>query len=381
MKKVLVGSLAVLAAVPAFAADVAMPTIYGQVNKEIRYVSQKKEFGYSKVSNVVDVANSESRLGAKGTFEGLGTLKVNYNLLVGLNSSDSNTSGGSGTGRVRIRNAEFGFTDFWGTVFGGQTADIASVVGATVDPLATTFAGAAGYDQKDAIKNQVTSLGYIDRGRYDQIGFKTAEYFGLQYSIATAKLSVGDGVTDDNALTASTTGAAAHAGTRINNVLSYNLKMNDMMNLKAWVSYNNFNSGAFKKYSDYLGAVAFTYGEFTLAGEYTSQEKQTNAANAFTKKYKMMQASLKWVRGDHTVAATYANRKNEEVADKAGSTTTFENFGKYSQIAVGYMYALNKNVQLKGIYSLNTVKTDSTTAGLDPKNTANTVSVGTLISF
>ena len=77
MKKVLIGSAVAVLAVSASAQEVKMPTIYGQVNKAILYTSQKKEMGYSKMSNLVDVKNSESRLGAKGTYE-VNTLKVNY---------------------------------------------------------------------------------------------------------------------------------------------------------------------------------------------------------------------------------------------------------------------------------------------------------------
>ena len=81
MKKVLVGSAVAVLAFSASAQEVKLPTVYGQVNKAILYTSQKKEMGYSKMSNLVDVKNSESRLGAKGTHE-VNTLKINYNLLV-----------------------------------------------------------------------------------------------------------------------------------------------------------------------------------------------------------------------------------------------------------------------------------------------------------
>ena len=384
MKKVLIGSAVAVLAVSASAQEVKMPTIYGQVNKAILYTSQKKEMGYSKMSNLVDVKNSESRLGAKGTYE-VNTLKVNYNLLAGLDSSDSGTtSGGAGAGRIRIRNAEVSFADAWGTVFAGQTGDIASLLGAKMDPLVTTVVGTLSTDQATYVKNATLSLGYLERGRVDQIGYKTPEFMGLQYTVAASKILInnnGDEATDDNSV-APSTATATHPGTRYYNLLSYNHKFNDMFKMEAYAGYNLLKSGFYKTYNDYLGALSLTYGEFTLNGEYTKLNREKQMAGSFKMKNTMIQSSVKWTHGDHSVALTWANRKNEEAAKATG---TAANNGKYNQIAAGYMYNLNKYVQLRGVYAHYTTKTESTTTtttdGLPFKNTADIFSVGTLVTF
>lgn len=385
MKKVLVGSAVAVLAFSASAQEVKLPTIYGQVNKAILYVGQKKEMGYSKVSNLVDVKNSESRLGAKGTHE-INTLKVNYNLLVGLDSSDSGTSGGTGAGRVRIRNAEVSFADAWGTVFAGQTGDIASAIGTKMDPLASTVAGVIGTDQAAYVKNAVSSVGYLERGRADQIGYKTPEFMGLQYTVATAKIGLsdssdtGDKMYDENSL-ATLTASASHPATRVYNLLAYNHKFNDTFKMEAYAGYNLLKTSYFKTYNDYLGALSFTYGEFTLNGEYTKLNRERNVANAYKMKNTMIQSSLKWAHGDHTVALTWANRKNEEAAKATG---TAANNGKFNQIAAGYMYNLNKYVQLRGVYAHYTTKTESVTttaSGYPFKNSADIFSLGTLVTF
>lgn len=389
MKKVLVGTAVAVLAVPAFAQEVKLPTIYGQVNKAISYVNQKKEMNYSKMTNLMDVKNSESRLGAKGTHE-VDTLKVNYNLLVGLDSSDPSAGSQAGTGRIRIRLAEVSFADAWGTVFAGQTGDIASAIGAKMDPLATTTAGVLSADMAYYMKNATSSIGYLERNRADQIGYKTPEFMGLQLALASYKVAVkggtADETADDNSLVNATTPdttVAAHPGTRYNSVLSYNHKFNDLFKMEAYAGYNILSSSYYKSYNDYLGAVSLNYGEFTLNGEYTKLNRQAVTANAFKKKNTMIQASLKWNHGDHTVAATFANRKNEEIAKGDAAATTADNalVGKYNQIAAGYMYNFNKYVQLRGTYAHYTVDTDATNKAVNFKNTADMFSLGTLVTF
>lgn len=378
MKKVLIGSAVAVLAVPAFAQEVKLPTIYGQVNKAISYVSQKKEENYSKMTNLMDVKTSESRLGAKGTYE-VDTLKINYNLLMGLDSSNDD---GTGAGRIRIRNAEVSFADAWGTFFAGQTADIASAVAIKLEPLGNTVVGISGTDTASYIKNATASIGYLERGRPDQIGYKTPEFMGLQYTVASSKILInnsGDEMIDYNSLAPNaTTATASHVGSRFYNLLSYNHKFNDTFKMEAYAGYNILSSGFYKSYNDYLGVVALTYGEFTLTGEYTKLNREKATAGSYKMKNTLINSSLKWVHGDHTVAATFANRKNEEAAKT--STTDSQN-GKYNQIAAGYMYNLNKYVQLRGVYAHYTVKTDNTTKTSNWENTADIFSVGTLITF
>jgi len=408
MKKVLVASAVAVLAVPAMAQEMKLPTVYGQVNKAILYTTQKKEKNYSKMSNLVDVKGSESRLGAKGTHE-INTLKVNYNLLMGLDSSDTVTSStdpvgtnGTPTGRIRIRNAEVSMSDAWGTVFMGQTADIASVVGQKMDPLASTVVGQIGSDMSFYVKNATTNLGYIERSRVDQIGYKTPELMGLQLALANGKVAVdsttvADDSNDDNRVgsTLAGSGQGSHAGNRMNALLSYNHAFNDMMKMEAYVGYNDLKAAAYKSYNDYLAAASFTYGEFTFNGEYTKLNKQNSPTATALTPYKIketyIQAAVKWIHGDHIAALTFGNRKNEQ--DGRTLTSANENNhvgstnGRYQQIAAGYMYNLNKYVQLRGVYAHYSVKTENTngrTSATDAvafKNSADVFSLGTLVTF
>ncbi len=146
MKKTLLIPVISLIVGPIYAQPLPTPIIYGHINKEIHYVDQKKEMGYSKVSNIVDVQNAETRLGARGLIPVNENIQTTYNIMLGLDSSNSGTSGGAGAGRVRLRNADLSFITPYGTIFGGQVAEITTVPGIFLDPLITTGVGSAGVD-------------------------------------------------------------------------------------------------------------------------------------------------------------------------------------------------------------------------------------------
>ena len=86
----------------------------------------------------------------------------------------------------------------------------------------------------------------------------------------------------------------------------------------------------------------------------------------------------------HGMAIILENQAKQLVTE-ANATGTAANNGKYNQSAAGYMYNLNKYVQLRGVYAHYTTKTESTTTtttdGLPFKNTADIFSVGTLVTF
>ena len=86
------------------------------------------------------------------------------------------------------------------------------------------------------------SLGYLERSRPDQIGYKTPEWKGLQYSIATYRVSVSttpargnvylgwdDDITDSNTIAPPTSGV--RAATRWNNLLGFKHKFNDQLSM------------------------------------------------------------------------------------------------------------------------------------------------------
>lgn len=380
MRKMMVGTCMGVLAFSGYAQEIKMPTVYGQINKAIHYVSQKDIQGYSKLTNVVDVKNSESRLGAKGIHE-IDNLKINYNLAIGL---DSSYNDGTGAGRVRVRTAEISFTDVWGTIFAGQTGDLVGALGFKLDPLGSTIAGTTGVDHLSYIKNSPGNLGYIDRGRNDQIGYKTPEVAGFQLALASTKIAIsgsGDEYVDSNSI-APETATTTHPGSRFVNLLSYNYKFNDMLKLEAHVGYDILKSSYYKTYNDYLGAFGVSYGEVSFTGEYSKMNREKKAANSYKMKNTFFQSSLKWSHGDHTLAGTWANRKNDE-GDKAAGTTTDANNAKYTQIAAGYMYNLNKYVQLRWVYAHYIIKTETTGVLHSDafKNTADAFSFGALVTF
>ena len=291
MKKMIAFSVLFALAAPAFAQSIPMPIVYGHINKEIRYVDQKKEMGYSKLTNVVDVQNAESRLGARGYIPVNESIQATYNIMLGLDSSNSSTSGGAGAGRVRLRNADLSLITPYGTIFGGQVAEITTVPGIFLDPLISTGFGSAGVDANSMVKNStLISLGYLERSRPDQIGYKTPEWKGLQYSTATYRIAVltdpttngtlnlgyDDDIVDDNTLSTTTylgLSTAHKPATRWNNLVGYKHKFNDQFSMYANAAYNKTSSIVFDTYRDYYLLASFTYGEFTLAGQYTNLKK------------------------------------------------------------------------------------------------------------
>lgn len=404
MKKAILFPVVSLMASPLYAQGLPAPIVYGHVNKEIHYVDQKKEMGYSKVSNIVDVQNAETRLGARGLIPVNENIQTTYNIMLGLDSSNNSTSGGAGAGRIRLRNADLSFITPYGTIFGGQVAEITTVPGIFLDPLITTGVGSAGVDTGAYIKNAASiSLGYLERGRPDQIGYKTPEWKGLQYSTAVYKLAVltnpatsglynlgnDDDLVDDNTISTTTFSGLSTAhrpATRWNNLVGFKHKLNDQLSFFANAAYSKLSSRVFDTYRDYYLLGSVTYGEFTLAGQYTNLKKEYNGAftggdaSKKTKENDMYQASLKWTRSNHTLATTYAH-KSISGPSKDATWTTNSDLGQYTQYAVGYLYQIHKNVNLRASYAHYIVKTDKMAKTANWENTANMLSLGTFLTF
>ncbi|WP_372654986.1 porin, partial [Halobacteriovorax sp.] len=79
MKKVL--GLAALAVISTAAhAEMKMPTVYGKLTKNYMHVDQESKFNRKSTPGLVDTDNSESRLGAKGSYEINSSLTAKYTL-------------------------------------------------------------------------------------------------------------------------------------------------------------------------------------------------------------------------------------------------------------------------------------------------------------
>ncbi|MEI8347559.1 MAG: porin, partial [Pseudomonadota bacterium] len=136
MKKMLITSIFLLGTGVIYAADIkaSAPTVYGLVNKELRYIKQASKFDRVKMLNVQDVNAFPTRLGAKGTV-GAESLQASYTLEMGLNSTDTNSSGS-----VSMRLANVYLNDFWGTAIIGQDYTAHNVISWEMDPFNQTSA-------------------------------------------------------------------------------------------------------------------------------------------------------------------------------------------------------------------------------------------------
>ncbi|EQC49368.1 general bacterial porin family protein [Bacteriovorax sp. BSW11_IV] len=352
MKKVLLTSAAVLAVPALVNAEMTMsaPTIYGKINKSFAYTDQDVKTRKS-TTGVRDVDNSETRLGAKGEVAVSEAVKANYALEIGFNSTES------GSSRIRMRLAQGSFMTKLGTVTFGQTYTPSSAKALTLDPLSNTILGVANADQAKILGNIVGAgkkggLGAIYRSRVDLLSYTTPVFGGLTYTISSDK---------SNKMANDSTDTNNYGPETFEHMVDFNHTMGDMK-LNVFVNYQTTSSYSTKDDTVLFYGAKLSMNAFDFAVSMTSEEVEAN--NTKTEVERMIGA-VTYKMNAHKVAFTYQTAEQK----KSNETT---------QMALGYKYALDKNIELRGLVGTYEFKDKVTSTN---KNDATIFGLGTEIKF
>ena len=359
-----------MTALPVLASDLPLPKIYGKINKESRYVSQTGLNGttpYRKYKGIVDVTNSESRLGAKGEFKMDGPT-LNYVLELGLNSTYYTDT----AGRVRVRYAYLAFNDFWGTLTAGQTYVPSAALGLKLDPLSTTSVGLQGQDQAPSyggdVKSATSDIGYVYRGMKDLISYATPKFWGLQYTLS---IDVNDYHDLSNP-----------AGKKVIDYFEHMLtwgKAWDTLKLDFFLGLTTWSDSSRQDTKRWWGGPQLAMGPLTFSAMYTFNKLKNDTGSRDTDTYTMLGATYKQEK--HKISLSYGMHDIEHGNKVA--TNTAGNIYWERQIAAGYFYAMTENFELRATYGNLRVKTDhptvATASAFD--NKANSFALGAQLCF
>lgn len=357
MKKVLlIGASAF--AVSAYAQTdikLAAPTLYGKIHKHMGYVDQDDK-GRKTFSGVRDVDNSETRLGVKGKMD-ISEINASYALEVGLNSS--NTSDSS-KGRIRMRLAEIIFNSKFGKVTVGQTLTPMAKKSRSLDPLVYSVLSLVHSDQPDIItgsrKVGKGGLGSIDRSRVDLLAYTTPEFAGITYTISTDK---------NNKMSNDPTDAE-YGVTSYEHVLDFNQSW-DELKLNVFVGYQTTSDAAEESNTDLLYGTKIGFKDFEFGFGMTNSEVEAGGSK---QKIDKMIGSLAYNFGKNMVAFTYQTAQDD---DKIGASDD-----EITQLALGYKYAVNSNLNLHTTAGTYEYKDNGTATN---NNDANLVFFGAELKF
>ncbi|MDD0852673.1 porin [Halobacteriovorax sp. GB3] len=352
MKKLVISSALALVAAPAMAdMHAKMPTFYGKLNKSVAYIDQDATT-HKSFSGVRDVANSESRLGAKGNVD-FDSLKFTYALELGINSTQQS----SDSGRIRIRQSHIGTETAFGTLVFGQTYTPSANIAVSIDPFVSTIFGVANADQKALVSGAAGSgLGMEYRSRKDLLMYKTPKFMGLQYIVSTDK--------NDKPSIDSTPSNTEYGKETLEHLLTFNHKMGDNA-LLVFASMIKNNDVDTKDDETMMYGLKFDLGKMmSLTATMGSSESTAAGTTTKTEEDRMMVAA-KYNMNAHSFMAKYSTYEKKEDRD-------------ITQIALGYNYAYNKHVSMRasvGQYNVD-YKAASTT-----DNDSTIVAFGTQLKF
>ncbi|SMF01121.1 porin [Pseudobacteriovorax antillogorgiicola] len=158
-------------------------TIYGLINKELRYVAQSEDAGKESSVAVTDVDGFESRIGVKGSQDG--DFKISYVAEVGVNS------GRDASSDYRIRPRIFKVdldTKGYGVITIGQDWMPSALFYIKMDGLAATVAQNYNLDTSYVVGGlgygSLQGLGYNFRAFRDQIRYASPTWNGLTYKLS-----------------------------------------------------------------------------------------------------------------------------------------------------------------------------------------------------
>ncbi|MEI8347558.1 MAG: porin [Pseudomonadota bacterium] len=371
MKKMIVASAFFLGAGAVLAADVTAtaPTVYGKVNKEIKYIKQEDKFNTVKMLGPQDPTSSVSRLGAKGTV-GTEGLKANYVLEMGLNSTGDNSSG-----TIALRQAYISAGDFWGSVIAGQTDTATWGIYTDIDPLQTTSAAMTTNQLSSTTdfqisnnsaptSHQITGIGFLNRSRQDLVGYKSPNFQGLQFYTTW----------DKNNMNTNTVGTTNY--TYWENLLTFEKKL-ALVTPKLYLGYVKQSGGmTLRKDTNLIGAVRVMVKDFVVGLSYSTRKNTTDTRSDINKKEKRMVATAKYTMGKLSAVATYAKAKVDN-----GLTNNDLDKANHTQCAASIAYNVYAPLELRLTYAKYKYEEDNNSQNEEHGNTAKVVIFGTQLTF
>ncbi|WP_372654147.1 porin, partial [Halobacteriovorax sp.] len=318
------------------------------------HVDQESKFNRKSTPGLVDTDNSESRLGAKGSYEINSSLTAKYTLELGVNSTK--TDDGAGTsGRIRVRMAKIDMVSKFGTLTVGQDYTADALANLKVDTFAGTVASGVGADYAAYVENATTNMGILYRSRKDLVKYATPVFAGVQYSVSVDKA---DKRSNDPS-------SSNYGPTYTTHLVSFDKKM-DAMTLRLQSSFTHWAQASTGDNSNLHVGTVLGFGNLTFKAGWSDQESKDLAGVATDTS--RMTAGFTYGMGDHTAKLAYYVTEEEVGAASEEDT----------QISAGYEYALHKNVTMNTIVSLleHTDSTDTT-----KNNEATVVSVGAVVKF
>lgn len=354
--------LAVVAAPFASAMNAEMPTVYGKVNKVIAYTDQEDVHGRKTMDGVTDVANSETRMGVKGSVKHEGH-EVKYKVELGINSTY--TDNGNTTDRIRIRQAMIGMKTKAGTLKFGQTYTVLAKQVSNSDPLSSTVAAANGSDQKMRIDQAKSDIGFDYRSRKDLVAYSTPSLHGLKYSVSYDR-------DDDNS---NDPGTGSYGAGNWEHLLQFKRDFSGL-DMELYLGYHKWDEASMGDQSNMVYGANLGYGNFGFNFGMSQAEEESKSTPVVTAEIDRMFAGLTYNMGKNTFAFTYQTRE-----DKNQGNVTGTNFD-YTQMAFGINHKCSKHVSL----NLTALKyeVENKTAGATNKaleNDATQVALGMQVKF
>ncbi|OUR96449.1 hypothetical protein A9Q84_08840 [Halobacteriovorax marinus] len=373
MKKLLLGMLIL----PAMTANAAGLTPYILINKEYRSLSQEKTARMSKSTGITDVDGFETRLGAKASQELESGITASGKVELGINSSRD----GANDDRIRIRLAQIDLAGSIGKVTIGQHWNPNTLKMLALDPFTATGAQLLGLESGDVVGATGGNFGMKARYFNDGLTYTSPKFAGIQASLTYDQ-------SDDDDLNQDLDGNTEKWTTL---VVSYGKTFGkSSLNVhvtRATGSVENTsvmtadNDEAFTT----LG-LKFSCPSFGASAAYTLDDKgQINTAATPTVatdiERKHLLAAVWYNMGMFTFGVNYGKTSFDD-KENLGSSTDNKG-GSQSQLGLGVIYKLAKNVKTRLLYRSQKIETKGTgtVAGTSKTNKANAIIAGATVSF
>lgn len=319
MKK---GFLLILVALSSLTYAGAAPTLYGLINKELRYVSQDKDAHKKNFGGVTDVDGFETRLGVKGKFDLEEMGAISYQLELGLNTARDNNGGAGSPETMRIRLAQINLHKSFGKITLGKAWMPDTLRTFALDPFKATGAQLLGFETTDMVGYKPKYLGFKARYFLDQVTYATPTFGGLAYSV-TADRGENTSLDPDQ------------AGEWYTHMLTYDkefggMKLNTHLVYAAENKMNYMTVGVKLSTKDFGVGLGFTSDD---TGSQSTDDKDIKYTNLIASVYYNLSAK-------NTLALTYGS---SDFGDFKGATMT----GTQSQIAGGIVHTCSKNFKAR----------------------------------
>lgn len=350
----------------------AAPTIYGLINKELRYVDQEKEAAKGTFTGVRDVEGFESRLGVKGTHDLKNEMKADYLIELGLNSFRDNGAGE----RIRIRRAFGKINGNFGSVMIGQEWVPNTLRMLKLDPFTATGAQLLGLESGDVTGSDPGDFGMRARYFQDLISYATPVFSGTQFSATFDRSNQDLSRDNDNVTTNTSTYMVTHDRTVGAGELNLHATY-AVLKVENSAAMVNDNDESFMT----VGA-RYAVNGIAASFAYTLDDKGEQTVNGVDKKEKERKHMMAALSYDIMPALTLAANWGMTTFDENETVGTLTKGAKQSQIAVGGIYKFSDSVKTRLIYKTQEMKGDQgTVVGTKKSSKANSVITGLTIAF